>query len=128
MAPERAEDIGVVAVEIDRLCQESGLGFLLARVIVDELVRGSIEPGGPDFDRVLKTRAYDLLLDDAGRQEGGGAKRASLVQALALAPAPGIPLGDAWQKMAEALDHEAPADVEAQLATLADFRRLVIEE
>src|SRR4249919_3061913 len=125
MKPESAE---AIAAEVTELCAESGLGFLLARVVVDGILDGLIDPTDPDFDKELRARAFDLLLADGGSQWRATRESSGLLQALALAPDPGIPLGESWQAMAEALDEEAAAGREEQLEALSRFRRFIVEE
>ena len=126
MKPESAE---AIAAEVSELCAESGLGFLLARVVVDGILDGLLDPTDPEFGKELRLRAFDLLLaEDGGQGQRETNGRAALLQALALAPDPGIPLGEAWQSMAEALDEGASAGTEEQLGVLNDFRRFIVEE
>lgn len=126
MKPESAE---AIAAEVSELCVQSGLGFLLARVVVDGILDGLLDPADPGFGKELRLRAFDLLLAEGGGQgQSETSGRAALLQALALAPDPGIPLGEAWQAMSEALDEGAPAGTEEQLGVLNDFRRFIVEE
>src|SRR5437879_5401812 len=82
-----AEDI---ADRIEAATARTGMGFLLSRLVVDELVSGALDPDTADLDRVVGEQALELLLGD--RAANRDADRAFL-GALAFAPEPGVPSG-----------------------------------
>ena len=107
---------------------ETGLGFLFARLTVEEMASGRLQPDTKELDAVLHSRAFGILLKSAAGREGEEAPPQALLQALALAPSPGLAIGDVWREIAEAIDGDVVADFEAQLRTLSHFGRFILEE
>jgi hypothetical protein len=121
---EHAE-IREVARSVAAAAQDTGTGFLLARLVTDRLLAGSLQSDAVDFRTRLQEHAVDLLLRDAN--DHGDEDRA-LLQALALARDPGLPGGEVWSVVAAALDDSVEVGEPQQVALLSRLGRFIVQE
>jgi tetratricopeptide (TPR) repeat protein len=120
------KEADAVARAIAATAEETGLGFLFARLAVDEVLAGQLKGEPEELEAALKNHAFDLLLNDGG--EGSEPPSRPLLQALALGPPGGLPLGEVWETACGAIDPEVPATQADQLQVLSRFGRFIIEE
>lgn len=117
-------EIQRIAGRVARVAESTGLGFVLARVVTDQIIEGTLSPDDPRFETDLEARALELLLGGAG--EARRSDRAMLI-ALALAPS-GLPLGRVWTAAAVAVDEGCNASEEEQVGLVVRLSRFLIEE
>ncbi len=126
-----------IAAAIARAASDTGMGFLLARVITDQIIVGAITPDAPEFDRRLYEQAAELLLLPEGAasaespyrdlEDARTARDRALLHALAIAPAPGIPAGEEWRVTAAALGG-VDASLSDQVDLLGRLGRFILED
>lgn len=113
-----------IADQVSRVAESTGLGFVLARLVTDQVIEGVLNPDDPGFATELLGRALDLLLGNADAPSKND--RAMLI-ALALVPR-GLPLGRVWTTAARAVDAECGASEQEQLGLVLRLARFLTEE
>lgn len=113
-----------IARQIASAAEATGLGFLLATIVTDRILDGSLKPSSQGFEAALFGQAAELLLDDP---ETATTDRALLRAASAVGER-GIPIGPVWEVAARAMDAYAEPRLEAQLALVRRLRRFLFEE
>ena len=123
---DRVEDLADLLVDAAGRGPVSGGG---ARVAVDGIVSGRIH-GGPRLRSQLLAEAAELVLAAGRSPETGGdvSSDRALLEAMALAPYPGIPLGEEWATIAGALAATADVGQPAQLDLLQRLGRFITED
>jgi tetratricopeptide (TPR) repeat protein len=113
-----------LAEQVADAATSTGLGFLLARLVTDRILDGSLDPQSHDFQGALYRHAGELLLDDPS----SATTERALLQASSAVWELGIPIGSAWEAAAKAIEPASTPGLDAQLALVQRLNRFLVEQ